>query len=253
MKITILGSGTSVFSIERASSSVLVQTKSLNLLLDAGTGCTRRLLEKGFDISCLNGIFLSHFHPDHSSELVPVLFSLKYGNKYVSDEKFLLLGGPGINNFYKKLKNVYGHWIDLEGRLEIVEFDKNNDEKFEFNDIKMETFPVNHRPESVAVKITSEKGKVFVYSGDMDITPGFENFIKKSDLLVIESAMPDHLKAEGHLTPSLAAAIALEGDVGKLVLTHFYPECERDDFLAGAEKIFKKKIKLAADLMEIKL
>ncbi|MDY0361530.1 MAG: ribonuclease Z [Desulforegulaceae bacterium] len=253
MKITILGSGSCVFSLKRAASSILVETEKINLLVDAGTGCTRRLLEKGFKIETLDGIFLSHFHIDHSSELVPILFSLKYGNYSNLKEKFFLMGGPGLNDFYEKLKIVYGHWIDLDGKIEILEFEKINSPKIEFYDIDIETFHVNHRPESLALKILDKKNKIFVYSGDMDLTPGFEIFINNCDLLVIESAMPDNLKVEGHLTPVLAAGIGLKGNVKELILTHFYPQCEKDDFLINADKIFKGNIKLAKDLMEIKL
>lgn len=252
MKVTILGSGSCVFSLKRASSSILIETGSTNLLLDAGTGCTRRLLEKGFRIEELDGIFLSHFHPDHSSELVPILFSLKYGNYSNLKDKFYILGGSGLKAFYENLTKVYGHWIDLEGKIQILEFDKNNSEKFEFNDITMSTFPVNHRPESLALKIWDNK-KTFVYSGDMDITTGFEMFIRNCDLLVIEASMPDNLRVKGHLTPEIAAEKAKAGNVRKMVLTHFYPQCERKDFLVNARDIFKNEIILAKDLMEIKL
>ena len=46
-----------------------------SLLLDAGPGTMRRLLEAGTTLSNLSFIFLSHFHPDHSGELVPFLFA----------------------------------------------------------------------------------------------------------------------------------------------------------------------------------
>jgi len=253
LKITILGSGTCVFSLERASSSILLETENTNLLLDAGTGCTRRLLEKGFDISKIDGIFLSHFHIDHSAELVPILFSLKNGGLLNNKNKFFLMGGLGLNDFYNNLKKVYGHWIDIGEKLEILEFDKNKRNFLEIFDIKIKVFPVNHRPESLAVKISDKKGKNFVYSGDMDVTLGFESFIKGSNLLIIDSAMPDNLKVDGHLTPAIASEIALKGKVEELVLTHFYPQCEKADFLNEAEKIFKGKLTLASDLMEIKL
>lgn len=253
MIITILGSGTCVFSLERASSSILLESEKANLLLDAGTGCSRRLLEKDFDIAMLDGIYFSHFHPDHSSELVPILFSLKYGQAVKSKKSFYLMGGPGFKKFFKKLQNVYGHWIDLDERIEIIEFGENHGSKFEFYDINLETFSVNHRPESIALRVWDKRGKNFVYSGDMDITEGFEFFIENCNLLIIESAMPDNAKVDGHLTPSLAAEIALKGNAEKLILTHFYPQCTTNDFLKEAEKIFNNKITLAYDLMEIKL
>ena len=52
---------------------------------------------------------------------------------------------------------------------------------------------------------------------------------KAADFLICESALPDELKAKGHLTPSLAGEIATRANVRKLVLTHFYPECDHVD------------------------
>jgi len=70
VKITILGSGTCVPSLKRSSCSVLVETGGSKLVFDMGTGTMRRLLESGVTIGEISHIFFSHFHPDHTGELV---------------------------------------------------------------------------------------------------------------------------------------------------------------------------------------
>lgn len=252
MIITVLGSGTAAPSLKRSQASVWVRTGELNMLLDAGSGCLKRLMEAGGDIHDIDAVFLSHFHPDHSAELVSFLFSLKYGGSN-KNKKIYLMGGPGINEFFSGLKNVYGHWIDNDNNLEIIEFDNFCRGSLKFGDIIIETCPVVHRPESIALRLTCENKKSFVYSGDMDLTEHFENFIKNCNILLIESAMPDDKKVEGHLTPEIAAGYAKKGCVEEMILTHLYPECNTNDFLNRAENIFKGEIKTAYDLMEIKL
>ncbi len=79
--ITILGSGTCVPSLQRSSCSVLVEIGNQKLLFDVGPGTMRRLLEAGQSIFDISHIFLSHFHPDHSGELVPFLFATQYPDK----------------------------------------------------------------------------------------------------------------------------------------------------------------------------
>ncbi|RLB88140.1 MAG: MBL fold metallo-hydrolase, partial [Deltaproteobacteria bacterium] len=74
-----------------------------------------------------------------------------------------------------------------------------------------------------------------------------------ADLLICESAMPDGMKVPGHLTPSLAGRIAAEAGVKRLVLTHFYPECESVDLYEQCRKTYQGPLLLARDLMEIVL
>ena len=78
MTVTILGSGTCVPSLDRSSCAVMVAVGGATLLLDSGAGTMRRLLETGKTIFDLSHIIYSHFHPDHTGELVPILFATKY-------------------------------------------------------------------------------------------------------------------------------------------------------------------------------
>ena len=74
-----------------------------------------------------------------------------------------------------------------------------------------------------------------------------------ADVLICESAFPDEMKVPGHLTPSLAGEIASQAGVRKLVLTHFYPECDRVDVSAQCRKTYGGPLVLAEDLLEIQV
>ena len=76
--LTILGSGTCVPSLKRSACSVLLKIKDSLILLDSGPGTMRRILEAGVEIFDITYIFFSHFHPDHTGELVSFLFASKY-------------------------------------------------------------------------------------------------------------------------------------------------------------------------------
>ena len=92
-----------------------------------------------------------------------------------------------------------------------------------------------------------------VYSGDTDFSHNLVNLSRNADLLICESALPDDLKVKGHLTPSLAGEIASLANVRKLVLTHFYPECDLVDIEKQCRKTFAGPLVLAEDLMKIEL
>ncbi len=252
--VTILGSGTCVPSLKRSSCSILMKIRDKFLVFDSGAGTMHKLLENGVEIFDVSFVFYSHFHPDHTAELVPFLFANKYPDGSRRKIPLTLMAGKGFATFYDNLKNVYGHWIELApDLLTIVELDNTGYDMREFDDFKVESFPVEHNPESIAYRITSPGGISTVYSGDTDFSENLVTLSKDADLLICESALPDELKVKGHLTPSLAGEIADRANVRKLVLTHFYPECDQVDIEKECRKTYSGPLLLAEDLMQINL
>lgn len=245
--VTLLGTGTCVPSLARASSAVLVAVCGKHLLVDAGLGCTHRMLAAGYDPRNLDGVFLTHFHPDHTAELVPLLFAGKYPVATARNRRLDLMGGEGLQHFYDGLAAVYGDWIDLWGHLSICEFSTKGPDGLWWEGIHLATMPVSHRPESLAIRI-SHKGRSVVITGDTDVCPDLVGFAQNCDFLICESAMPSGKKIPGHLTPRLAGEMARDAGAKTLVLTHFYPECEAVDVVAEAGEVFSGRVMAANDL-----
>jgi ribonuclease BN (tRNA processing enzyme) len=251
--LTILGSGTCVPSLERSSCSVLAETGESRNLIDCGPGTMRRLLENGTQIHDISHILLSHFHPDHTGELAAFLFANKYPDGRRRKNPLSIIGGKGMADFYAGLKNVYGCWIDLEqNRLNIIELPREKS-AINLNDIMLESVHVEHNEESLAFRITGNSGHSFVYSGDTDYCESLINIARETDLFICESAMPDEFKVKGHLTPSAAGEIAALAKVKKLLLTHFYPECDKVDIETQCRKTYQGPLVIGKDLMKIYL
>ena len=252
--VTILGSGTCVPSLKRSSCSVLMQIDSAKLLFDSGPGTMRRLLEVNTTIFDLNYIFCSHFHPDHTAELVPLIFATKYPDGNRRRTPLTIVAGRGFEDFLAGLKSVYGQWIEpAPGMLKTMELANNSRDSHRFKDFFVESAPVEHNEESIAYRITSAGGYSVVYSGDTEYSENLIALAKKADLLICESALPAGQGVKGHLTPSLAGEIATRAGVGKLVLTHFYPECDRVDIEQECRKTYSGVLALAKDLMRIEV
>lgn len=252
LSVTILGSGTCVPSLKRSSCSVLMETGGAKLLFDCGPGTMRRLLEAGTQIFDISYIFFSHIHPDHTGELACFLFATKYPDIERRQKLLTIVAGKGFAGFYDRLKNVYGEWIELKtGLLNIIEMDNIGKDSMDFSGFTVESIPVEHNDESIAYRITGSGGESVVYSGDTDFSDNLVALAKNADLLICESALPDELKVSGHLTPSLAGEIATQANVKKLVLTHFYPECDHVDIEKQCRKIWSGPLILAEDLMKI--
>jgi ribonuclease BN (tRNA processing enzyme) len=254
MRVTILGSGTCVPSLARSSCAVLVEGAGSTLLLDAGVGTLRRMLETGVTIFDITHIFFSHFHPDHTAELVPFLFASKYPEQTRRQTPLVVIAGKGFGAFFQGLSAVYGDWIQLPDELmRIIELDTDAADSFQIDGLRLDTRPVIHRPESLAVRVAGAGGKSMVYSGDTDLSPDLVALAAGADLLICECSHPDDMKIQGHLTPSLAGSMARQAGVAKLVLTHFYPDCDAVDIAGQCRRTYSGPLVLARDLMRFEL
>ncbi len=252
--VTILGSGTCVPSLVRSSAAALVKTGESRVLLDVGAGTLHRLLEAGHRVFDISHILLTHFHPDHTGELASFLFSNKYPDVSRRERPLTLLGGPGVSDFFRRLLDLYGNWVQLPGgKFQLLEADPEKAGERDFGDFFLSWAPVNHNPESLAYRIRGISGETIVYSGDTDASESLKNLAMDADLLICESALPDALKVPGHLSPSMAGEIAAAARVRKLVLTHFYPECDGADMVGECRRTYAGPLVLAEDLMEIEL
>lgn len=254
INVTVLGSGTCVPSLERSSCSILIEVQDVRLLFDSGPGTMRRLLRANSTIFDVDYIFYSHFHPDHTAELVPFLFATKYPDTRQRQTALTIVAGVGFEDFFAGLKTVYGKWIEPgPGLVEIIELSNRSADLLRLKGFTVQSAPVEHNPESIAYRITGPGGHSVVYSGDTDYSENLIALSKDADLLICESALPDDYRMKGHLTPSLAGDIATRAGVKKLVLTHFYPECDQTDIEQECRKTYAGPLVLAKDLMEIGL
>ncbi|MCS7278453.1 MAG: ribonuclease Z [Thermodesulfobacteriaceae bacterium] len=252
MKLTILGSGTGWIRVERNAPGYLVQVENFYLLLDCGPGVLKQLLKKGYQLEDISAIFISHFHPDHLSDLIPLFFATRYNLGYHRREPFTLYAGKGFLTFYQKLKEAFGIWVSPpEGLLKIEELPLIENYSFYIGPFKAQTSPVKHNPESLALRL-EHQGKTLVYSGDTGFCEQIVKLSKKVDLLILECSNSENFSVNHHLGPQEIASIVEKTQVKTLVLSHFYPHSENPN-IELIKKSFKGEIILAEDLMEINL
>ena len=113
MKLTILGSGTGIPSLQRGPCALLIRIADQNLLFDSGPGILKRLLEIGLTYHDIDYIFYSHFHTDHTLDLAAILFAAKYPLSLRTTD-LPIVGAKGLSNFYQNLINLYGRVIEPE-------------------------------------------------------------------------------------------------------------------------------------------
>ncbi len=217
MRLKILGSGTAVPVLERVSSSYLITMQGQAILVDIGPSVVRRLLEQGFSVDDIDVVVITHFHVDHTADLPTFLFAANYG-AVERRKPLLILGGPGIHKFYRKLRSLYPWVAPKNYELTIRAMPRG---EYELNGVSFETRKLNHNRESIGVKIRS-KGKSIVFSGDTDYSRNLVALAGGADLLVAECSFPER-KLRGHLNLATLERIVGEAKPQKVILSHLYP------------------------------
>ncbi len=249
-ELIVLGSGTGVPSLKRASPGLIFRSDGITVLIDSGSGTLRRMLEVGITYHEIDLLLYTHIHPDHISDLVPILFACKYGER-PRDRDLLCIGGPGFHGHFEKLNGVYGPWIEAESyRLTVKEV---SERPFRFRGLEIRPKPTAHSEESVAYRITSGERRSVTISGDTDYCQSIVDLASDTDLLVLDCSFPDEKKVEGHLTASLAGRIGAESRCKKLLLYHLYPPCEEADIVGQCRTAYEGELSVAEDLMRIEL
>jgi len=249
MEITIIGSGTCVPSLRRASPAIVVAAGSHKFLLDSGPGTLRQMLRAGITINDIDAIVYSHFHADHIADLVPFIFAAKYSPGAGRTKDITIMGPPGLKEFYRNLTLAYGRWIIPEHFT--INWIESDTASVSFGTATLRTAPTRHADGSMATRIECAGGQAVVYSGDTEYCASLVEFGRNADVLILECAFPEEMQSIGHLSPTLAGRIAREAQCKKLLLTHFYPPCDESDLLTPLRMEFSGAVLLAEDLMKI--
>jgi ribonuclease BN (tRNA processing enzyme) len=253
IEICIIGSGTGIPNPRRRPPALVVRLQGHFLLFDCGAGTIWSLAEADLDYRDLDSLWFTHFHPDHTAGLVPLLFAARsplYGR-----EKPLVIGGAaGLKDFFRRLLGVYGSWIELDSDLLTFEEIENTaaaEMKLPFGTLS--TLPMDHTKESLGYRLETKDGLVFAYSGDTEYCGNIVALAREADLFFCECSFPDNMKTSGHLTPEWAGKVAQEADCKRLVLIHLYPVCDEIDVVAACRKQYSGEIVLAEDFMWFRL
>ena len=250
MKLIILGSGTSIPLPDRASPSVALIRDDKAVLFDMGPGTLRQLANAGICHENIEQIFFTHFHPDHTADIIHLLFATLNPSVLKRRNPFIITAPKGFTDFLGKLQNAYGHLLELPPEiLTIEELDINNSGKRSYRDFDLISGHVDHTPNSLAYRIEIKHGKSIVYSGDTGFCEEIIRLAIGADILILECAFPEGAEHRGHLTPSLAGKIATLAKTKKLVLTHFYPEVLVTDIEEECRRAYDGDLVLGSDLL----
>jgi ribonuclease BN (tRNA processing enzyme) len=245
LELIILGSGTSVPSPSRGAPAHLVLAEGYSLLVDCGSGCTGSLARAGVTLDRLGGILLSHFHPDHTADLVPLLFALANPSGPARTDDLFVWGPPGLAEHMEGLAALYGRWVrPRQAGLRVQELRPGD--ALQAGPLRVRAFATRHTESSLAFRI-EQAGSVLCYSGDSGPCPGLEQAARDADLLLCECSALDEAPVEGHMTPAAVGRLASAAGCCQVVLTHLYDGLAEQDLPALVARHYPGPVQLAAD------
>ncbi|MDH3493165.1 MAG: ribonuclease Z [Acidobacteriota bacterium] len=231
MKITILGSGTSVPHPKRSGSAYWVETENGSMLIDCAPSAIHRMAEEGLDWANLDTIWISHLHLDHAGGLAPFLFGMKYAPQTQRRTKPLnIFGAKGLGNWFRQIDDA-GNYRLLEQPFPIELVEVEPLKEFPICDgLTAVSFDTPHTPESRAIHLRDTSGKTLVFSADTGFTKTLGSFAKNVDLFLLECSFVRDKPVDGHLQLDEAIYLARYSGARTTVLTHLYPEWDEVDF-----------------------
>jgi ribonuclease BN (tRNA processing enzyme) len=278
MQLTVIGAGPA-YTSRRGSvgASYLVVAEGAALLLDLGQGAFPNLFAS-IDPADLDAVVITHLHPDHFVDLVPLRHYLKFE---FAPARSVAVVGPA--DLAARLDGLHGvaDWAGPTLRFEAMTEGVRRIGPFD-----VEARRVTHSADSFAFRVSVTGGPDagadaaagagvgsgsgaargfgavpgsgspgLVYSGDCGRADDLVPLIRPGDTLLAEASFgPGPMPvADMHLTSADAARAAAAGGAAQLLLTHVQSGYSRAEALVAAQAVFRGPVRFVAEGDEIEV
>ena len=240
--VQILGSGGPALNKDRASSSYLLWIDGrARMVVDMGGGAFLRFGQAEAKLADISLAAMSHFHPDHVSDLPALLWLSSFTRK----EPLPIVGPsgnalvPGMQEFLGRLFDAKTGAFQVLGtsmgappvpgvgggvKLDISTVDVGKNEAVTVFDrdgmvVSALTIPHGNIP-AVAYRVQT-RGVSVVFSSDQNGTnPRFTEFARGANLLIMHMAIAAGTTNPLHAAPAMVGRVAREAGVGRLIVSH---------------------------------
>jgi len=198
-KVTLLGTGAPVPSMERFGPSILVEAGGQKLLFDCGRGAAQRLWQLKIPLGKINALFLTHLHSDHIVGIPDVWLTgwipAVYGRRELPLQ---VLGPTGTKDMMDNLVKAFSWDITTRAKEKnkadsgalVIAKDIREGVIWENKEIKITPFTVRHSDfidSALGYKI-EYAGRTLILSGDTRYSENLIRYAKGADVIIHEVA-----------------------------------------------------------------
>lgn len=240
MRVTVLGRCGGFPAGGEACSAYVVASRGRQILVDVGHGVVSRLLQH-LDIYSLDGLILSHLHPDHVTDLPALGLALEWTSYPPArwPGKLPVLAPPGAARYIRLLDPQHTATDRMLGQFALC--DIHVDAPMVFAGFRVRFARTNHPLEAYAMRIEDD-GAALAITADTAPSDDVTTLARGAGLLIADAtwttAAPDVVQAAGHMTGALAGEMARAAGVGRLLLSHFFPTTDPNATAEAARSVF---------------
>ena len=282
IKITLLGTGTPLPSVDRFGPSTLIEANGQYFLFDCGRGASQRLWENKIQLGKINNVFITHLHSDHIVGFPDLWLTgwlpANFGRRQVPIEVW---GPKGIEQMSKGLQTAYAWDIEVrnhgknkfDSAILIKTHTISEGIIYDKDGVQVIAFLVDHGDfidNAFGFRFNYKEHSV-VISGD---TKYSENLIKNSknvDVLIHEVAFahPELIKKSQtareiqslHTTPEEAAKLfstvspelAIYSHIALILTDPSIPAANISDLIPRTKNIYDGRLEIGEDNMIIEI
>jgi len=223
----VLGCDGSFASVDGACSGYLVRGGGVHLWIDAGPGTVANL-QRHLDLDDLDGVLLTHAHPDHWVDFLPFHNVVRYIRK----RSGLPVWSPRrVRDLAEAVNGDLTHAVDWT----VIDASST----VELGGLRLSFSRTDHGPETLAVRIDEQGGPTLAYTADTGPEWKLSALGSRFDAALVEASLPVDLEGSvQHLSGRQAGVLATEADVGRLLLTHLQPGVNPDQQTIDARTTF---------------
>jgi ribonuclease Z len=244
-RVVVLGSGPALASASRDNTFFLVRDGVRDLLIDCSGSPFHKLLKVGADPDQLQGVILTHAHPDHIYGLPSLVHELwLHGRRdplhVFANASTLRVALALLDAFALRSKPLPLEFHVVPPAKEHLLLE---DESW-----LVHASPVHHGVPTIAVRVRSRaSGRAAVFSSDTSPCPELVSLARGAELLFHECTVQQ--PHPYHSTPRQVGTLAADAAVGEVILVHCHHGLLKEPYLTIAEigKRYPGPVRFAED------
>lgn len=232
--MTVIGYRSGYPKAGEATSCYLIQDEDTSIVIDLGAG-SLSILQKFIELEEIDALILTHYHPDHFSDILCLKQGIMIKQQLGKIKKTLTIYAPEDDFYFKQLK-----WNTT---IKAVKIDQHKE--IQFNQLNITFMKTEHTIFGLAVKVTKGQQSL-VYTSDTELKPSLVDFSKNCTLLITECSLYKNPSGiAGHMDIEDVKQLVLQSHPENVIITHIPPYGDNTHILNEIQASYSKKCLLA--------